>query len=303
MPRKRNLEGERQALNMRLQGVPIAMVAEKLGVSSGTVSAWTRGLLPTRYDLHFLDRDDELRAYFLGLFMADGWLSRRGQAYVSLNDKQLIDDLTVATKYRANITRIPLRKWGTKKLSGSYSYRIGFGYRPAQVLRELGITAEKTGHEIIPPLSDTMFPHFLRGVSDGDGTMGVVKNRGRSYLQWSLVSASREFLEGILARLGSRISSRASVHQKKTKRGHIYKLQFGQSDSLAVGELAYTGSTLRLNRKYAVWLVGKELPLHHRSWTLEEVALVKLGQRPGRRSMSAFYSKRAQITAQQQAPG
>lgn len=46
------------------------------------------------YDAGFIVRETPLRSYFLGLFMADGWMSSNNrQAFIALNDKQIIDDL------------------------------------------------------------------------------------------------------------------------------------------------------------------------------------------------------------------
>ncbi len=299
MPRKPNLDGQRQAIEMRLRGTPLKEVARCLGVSVGSISLWTSGHLPKteHYDPNFLDRDDELRAYFLGLFMADGWVTAKGPAYLALNDCQIINDLARALKYTLKVQMIPLRKWGGIGLSGKHAYRIGFQGRPAEALREMGFTAQKTGHEFIPSvITPMMFPHFLRGFSDGDGTMGLVQNHGKARLQWGVVSASHDFLTLLLERIRACLGPRVSVGRKKKPHGGwMYRIQLGQKDSVTIGGIMYADQTICLQRKYLTWAQMKATSTANRRWSTHEIEQARLGILPTGRSKAAFYALRRKM--------
>lgn len=292
MPRPRNLQSEQEALYLRQQGLPVIEVARRLGVTESTISVWTAKYLPPSYDADFLDHDTELRSYFLGLFVADGWMGNSNNAYIALNDQQIINDIVRVTNYRNKITMIKNKKWKTNELSGTISYRISYAKRPGSVLRQLGFTNHKTGNEFIPSgISHTTFRHFLRGLSDGDGTMNLVSNRGRLYPQWGLVCANKSLLQNILDRLRNVISSsRVTVLEKQTEKGHIYKLQLGPYDSVAIGEFMYKDSTLRIDRKHDVWCRCKKIKLHHHQWSQHEIDQALMGVVPEGRSRSSYYA-------------
>lgn len=275
-------------------------MAKELGVSVGTVSAWTKGKLTAPYDLRFLREDGELRSYFLGLFVADGWLEERGRAaYVALNDRQIVDDVAQALQYRNKIVEIPLRKWGSSELSGKISHRIGLAREPLQDLMALGFTATKTGNEFVPAgLSESTFHHFLRGVSDGDGTMSLVRNRSEVRLQWSLVSSSEEFLEEVLEHLHTvgAVAHGVEVLPRDTpSEAPMFKIMLGHADSVRVGSYMYADATLLLRRKFQTWKRGATVVTAHRRWTKQEIEMARQGEVPAGRTRNAYLAMRRRI--------
>jgi len=174
---------------------------------------------------------------------------------------------------------------------------------PLQVLKSLGFTSDKTGNEFIPEGCDgEWFPHFLRGLSDGDGSMSIVVNRRDERLQWSLVCACKEFLEHIVQRLHERglvgqkvgVLAKGGSGKKKGSR-KMFKLSLGHADSVAIGEYMYADASLKLERKYDIWCSGRAIQTNHRHWSRHEIGLARDGVCPEGRSKSAYYAMRRRL--------
>ena len=128
------------------------------------------------YDTKFLDTESELRSYFLGLFMADGWIDNKGGVHISLVDKQIIDDLVVATNYTNKVLNIVRKNnFGIQNM-----YRISY-YKLYDKMKALGFIEKKTGNEFIPERITYTFHHFLRGLSDGDGCLHFEQRPNKKY--------------------------------------------------------------------------------------------------------------------------
>ena len=240
-----------------------------------------------------LKSDDELLAYFLGLFMADGWLDNRGGFYISLIDKDLIEELANRIKYKNKVVEIKNKK--------TTSYRIGYGRKNlTETLKSFGFQVEKTGNEFVPKyINKNNFPHFLRGLSDGDGSFNITisKRHNSNYLNWEITCASRDFLQKILDYLrdNSIISyNRVNIRRRHSKKKKVYKFCLSTLDSTLFGEYIYENSTISLERKYETFLDAKNINI--RSFhTKKDIVDIANGKKPEKITHYTFYSIKNKI--------
>jgi len=251
------------------------------------------------YNLDFLDNDNELRSYFLGLYMADGWMAAERSFFISSIDKQIIDDLAVLLNYTNTITKT-LNISTYNPDSKVFSYRIGFHKKELlQKIKDIGFANKKTGNEFIPDcISDETFHHFLRGFSDGDGHFSVCK-QGNSHigLEWGITCASKKLLEALLYKTREEsICSYNKVSVRKRKDANCYRISFSHHDSVKIGDFIYTDASIYFARKYKKYLYGKSIVCNKNpQWTKRELEMAKSGVVPEGRTNNAYRIKRVSL--------
>jgi hypothetical protein len=128
--------------------------------------------------------DIEWKAYFLGLFMADGHL-QGNRVTIKLQES----DVAVLTRLRVllGVTR-PLRRDAKNWALYFVSEQIG------KRLQDLGLSGRKTCRlSTIPRLSPDLMRHFVRGFFDGDGSVGHRSEREHQIIM-GFCSTVRPFL-------------------------------------------------------------------------------------------------------------
>lgn len=225
------------------------------------------------YSTTFLDEDNEVSSYFLGLWLADGNISKEGAVSITSKDEDLIKDIAKVTKYTNKISVIV-----PKNKQHSIKYTIRYFGPITEKIKENGYSpGSKTGKEKIPTkISDTTFKHFLRGVFDGDGSFMLKK--GTNHLHSRLVCANRNFLEALLLK----IKYVSAVHGGSiNKHDNIFDLYFAHQDSIALGAYLYEASTIYLSRKKDIYLKGRTVPLKQ-TYQKGKICFVKDCNRPTR---------------------
>lgn len=201
------------------------------------------------------------RAYFLGLFSADGNVTRNknGSWYVELTskDRPLIE--FTRTLFKLNIKVSERRDVGRRNLR----FRIQIGSkRLAEELVSLGLGPRKSARMSLPPVPPDIFSHFLRGYFDGDGNV-LFKEYYRSgrkkaspVFRVVFTSASLLFLRELWDRLVMLGVTRRGALRQEGKYG---RLVFSAKDSHRVGQFMYNGdrntrSPIALRRKKEIFL-------------------------------------------------
>ncbi len=183
----------------------------------------------------------DLQAYFLGWFIADGYLGSHIAAEIASVDAQLVQDFATAIEYTSKInTYLPPKAKNVR-------HRLTFNSTLTQFLIAQGITpGPKTGKEFIPECITTeLFPSFLCGVIDGDGSNQLVKTRNTLYTR--IVCANKKFLSEIHYNLRlAGVVSMEQIHPHES----IWRLAYGKYDSVAIGTYMYAKTPIKLLRKY-----------------------------------------------------
>lgn len=208
------------------------------------------------YDHTFLNEMTPFAAYFWGLFITDGHFSRDSpRIYIGLVDSQLINELAFFTSY-CNPINPHIRK---NKPTAKPFYVISFAGDVVKAIASQGYAPGiKTGREFIPScITDELFPHFLRGVIDGDGWW-TIHTQEYKYVHCGVCCSNESFLIDIwdrLERLG--IVKQGNLHRSTYKRiNALYDLQFGHEDSQRIGDFIYKDAEIKLERKYEIYKFG-----------------------------------------------
>lgn len=179
-------------------------------------------------------------AYILGLWITDGCAYERGSYSIGLKDKEVIEWVASKIGYKNKIWEI------TEKLNGSKRYFIQFTNQIAkQTFDQYGVVPNKSLITKMPTLPKEFIPHFVRGVFEGDGSIGKYKY---SYA-FSIVSASEEFIVGIKNIIESEIGGDRTI--KFDKRGNgLYSYNIYGKDTLnRLGEWLYPAGVFGMERK------------------------------------------------------
>lgn len=243
----------------------------------------------------FLKQDTQVRAYFLGIFMADGSLSNTS-VNMDLIDKQIIYDLADRIGYHK-----PISNYVSNTSFGiTNKYRITLSSKKAvNDLVSLGFTVgPKTGKEFIPEcVKQDKMTHFLRGLSDGDGCFTIIKNRANSYLEWNITCPNKEFLEEILLFLRQHSIISYSGHSVRIRPSkNCYRISLGHHDAIRLGEYLYKDSSIHLERKKQKWENGLKISCKKLAkWTYQEL-LCAIKELPClTRNKTAISIKRSEI--------
>ena len=184
-------------------------------------------------------------AYGVGLITTDGCLSP-DKRHIEFSSKDL--ELVTSFKKCFNLTNKIC-----KKSRGGFPrklyHRVQFGnVHLYKFLMSIGLSSRKS--KIIKALQipDSIFADFLRGVIDGDGSIGYFMHPESKKKQFRIriASASKIFLEWLRIKLRVILKTKGSI--KKYPR--CYELCYYKADSLKIANFIYYRKNLRsLKRK------------------------------------------------------
>ena len=209
------------------------------------------------YDKNFFDSiDNEEKAYWLGFIMADGYTKldknnnpAQTTIEISKKDINLLDAFKKSIKSNY-IIRERSRTTITGKISEICSITISSHHLTKQLV-SYGVVPNKTyigfiNEEIFGDNEELIF-HYLRGYSDGDGTIN--KNKG-NYV-FKLVIRSKSILNTIT----NWIKKYCNIDPKITIWENTYRLSIqNKKDYFIFLEKLYKNANIYLDRKYQNYL-------------------------------------------------
>lgn len=187
----------------------------------------------------FDSMDTEAKAYFLGLLLADGSITKK-QVSLEVNVK----DIELIEKFAAAIEATHPVKF-TKR--NSVKIQIG-SMRLISRLAEYGVTTRKSFNCSPPEISSVLRRHFWRGCLDGDGSLGIYSRAKwkrppmyRVYFVGSekMVAGFLEFVRTLTPDCLSEI----------TPKGRVFAASIYADHARAVFNALYGNSTVFLTRK------------------------------------------------------
>lgn len=135
---------------------------------------------------YFNEIDTPRKAYWMGLFFADGWVSG-GSFGIKLkaSDGYLLETLKsdLESEHKIREVNPDEPNW-----SVMCDFKIGIP-EFIESLSSHGLDGEKTESDSLPELSDELRPHFVRGMFDGDGTISF--HRESNHCQITGISPER----------------------------------------------------------------------------------------------------------------
>lgn len=185
--------------HLLIQGVSLEEIGKRYNISTATIlkrqvnNNWTVQKKRNRYNFdeyYFDEIDNEHKAYWIGFLMADGYIlsahhrkPNESQSFgfaISVRDIELFhyfkQDLCaenpVNIYQNTNSSFKPNSPYGRILLTSQYT---------VERLKSYGIVENKSLKAQMPDLPTNLIRHFIRGYSDGNGSVVIDKNRRVSW--------------------------------------------------------------------------------------------------------------------------
>ena len=197
-------------------------------------------------DFEYFDEiNSEKKAYWLGFIAADGCL-KSNKLRITSKDIEILEKLKKDLKSEHKITTNKTLDKRTKKEYTSYVLQI----TSAAFTNKLSkyIPVNKSDKFILPNIKAELYPEFLAGMTDGDGSFGLKKDK-RKTIVFSLIS-TKECLESIQSYLFEKLEIKKSILQRATAGKNVWKL-YVYSGAFDLLNLIYRSDNkeMYLNRK------------------------------------------------------
>ncbi|HRZ28335.1 MAG TPA: LAGLIDADG family homing endonuclease [Spirochaetota bacterium] len=211
--------------------------------------------------------EGELKYYFVGVVEADGCLTiRRNEHAVEIALNKADEDLLIALRDRISPGR-PIHLKPNRKNRESDAVRLKINSRElVEMLGQYMPLHRKTWLMTFPEsIPDDFFAHFLRGVIDGDGSIGITRNRKVFFGELRYyhvirvrILGTKAFLEGLVARIQKLLGIKGVKVAKRTGE-NVFEVQYSGNHARRILEYIYDYCTIFLKRKLRVWQLLKDL--------------------------------------------
>jgi len=285
MPYYKRLDSllETQIINAHAKKTPVIEIVRDLGITDVTVyNVLKRNGIKTRYGslvypdkkLDYFDKiDSKDKAYFLGLFAADGAVkvkspTNKGLALI-LEEKDA-DILRYHSKLILGCDAVRIADRKALKQDGTMARDarlIISGNNLAQKICDFGIGPRKSFNcdSKIEELNDGLFKAYLLGLFDGDGSISFsVRKRSkavrREYYSVSIsIVGSQTLMRKVQDRIKNILGIGLQISRKECEGGTlIYLRSCQQDDCLKLLNWMYSDGILCLTRKKNIYLRFKE---------------------------------------------
>lgn len=194
-----------------------------------------------KYNLEaFLDFDsDPLAAYFYGLLLTDGCLTKDTSIRLNLKstDEQILLDFN---KYIGSPSLLNKRttKDGHTSLTACFKNKTLI-----ERLINQGLTQKKSGNEKLPNFKWIDSIDFFRGMIDGDGCISISTSGSTSIEFWNSLEVVNGFIEFVETKVNIK-KKRNPKLVKSFKTGELYGVGFyGEEAATILNILYYDGCT------------------------------------------------------------
>ena len=202
------------------------------------------------------------QAYILGFIWADGSLSRRSGLSISIKES----DIEILEFIRKELSSdCPISIYTIR--SNSYARLCINRVNIYESLLQLGLGKNKSQNNApIPSFSESLFPHFLRGLFDGDGSIWFNGGYRANF------SGGYDFLVWLKARLenqGIKCNSKIKSRIKGNLNGCSLDIT-GRENIKNLGRFMYNDNEFRLTRKFELFEKAESLYRHrnNENWKL-----------------------------------
>jgi hypothetical protein len=208
---------------------------------------------PNFQEDYFETIDSEDKAYFLGLIMTDGCISTTSSTkFVAIELKS--NDNYILQKLLDCIGST--RKLTTDKRCDCMTATI-CGEKIVADLKKHGCKERSSLTQEFPTtIPDEMMRHFVRGLIDGDGSIGyysVVKNgrvRNNHYKNIRMCSGNYNFLKDMMIYMNDRLGLKLNYEVIQKEKEHLYSFKYGNKHDLSlIIHWLYDDATIYLKRK------------------------------------------------------
>lgn len=194
-------------------------------------------------------------AYILGLFYADGYNNEeKGAIGITLKASDAILLQEISAIIGGN-RPIKFYKHKYKDEYREYAHLYISNKGMSQSISKLGVVQNKSLIVQPPDITKELFVSFLRGVSDGDGSITLPHNR--RHIHWGICGASKDFMVWIFENLKVLFSSiNFTWIENTTRKNPLYNIGIMSTENTIIflnelyKDVWQNGSKLFLPRKY-----------------------------------------------------
>lgn len=246
-----------------LDGIPYKTICEQHQISEESLlrrvqnNKWERGQRKNKYsfdDTYFDNITTEHQAYWLGFLYADGYILSKRNRRPNSQEQQSFGfcisskDDELFTKFKEDLkSNNPVNYY---KNSTGFDSDFSCGrilltsQRTVDALKKYGMMENKTFFLTWPELPEELYSAFIRGYSDGDGSI-IIQSNGK--YNWQLCGTV-ELLMGIQAYFDTHIK----LFQRFPEReNNNYTLHYcGNQQVPRLLDIIYKDATIYLQRKY-----------------------------------------------------
>ncbi len=153
-------------------------VLKKNNINLRSISDYV-GYSKYNFDRSFFEKiDNSIKAYWLGVLIADGYIDGKYKVRLHLSKKD--KDWLELFKGDLKSSNLPLRYSSRRKKNDMVYMQINCR-KVVDDLKKYGCVQNKTGREIFPDIPEQFFSDFIRGIFDGDGSAGFYKDKRNSW--------------------------------------------------------------------------------------------------------------------------
>lgn len=215
-------------------------------------------------DLSIFNNINEIGAYYLGLFYADGSVSNginHSQSFsITLKNSDehilisLINDLKSNHILYDGKYTINNKTYKNKRLSIS-------NYKLIKILKNLGMDPCNKYKKCIPKLNNKLYSHFVRGFLDGDGyiTKHYHKSRDRKRKYGSIVVGFAFTYKSYGIEFVKLINKFTKINSKLYKMKSIWAVKYSHKKAKTILQWIYNNPIRKLDRKYRRWIELKNI--------------------------------------------
>lgn len=261
---------QKETLELLKEGLSPTQVAKKLNRNISSISSIIKRFDVTNYTKlnentcnhnYYEEIDNEIKAYTLGFFLADGYLcSKTNRLGVNIQNKDRIV-LEYMNKYICPDNKIYVKNRTTESIErvDQCSLRWTSSLMKDTLMNKYKIINNKTydTNFIFPfeTIPNHLVRHFIRGFIDGDGHVGLI-NKNYISLRLLLISTSENFLKQIgeyICNITEGVNY--SLKEKIGKTTKYYTIDFSVNREnkpekfLKIYNYLYKNSELYLSRK------------------------------------------------------
>ena len=229
------------------------------------------GCLKYKYhiDENFFDEiDTEEKAYVLGIFAADGNVSKSTtniKLELKYTDIEILEKIKKAMNYNFNIIHYNYKSYFSDNPDKIYeNHVVRLNITNAHIHKEIqkyGIIPNKSRNldvnlNLIP---DELFRHFLRGLWDGDGSISLSHTGNRIFPSINLTTSSIMY-DKIYDKLIQHIDNFKGYghYRNKNKKYTKTLIITSQEMTIKILDYLYDDSTIYMDRKYQKYLEIKK---------------------------------------------
>lgn len=252
-----------QVIELNRQGLSQKEIAKQIGcryqdiqraIKYNNISLVWKRKQKIKKDIDFFKNiDSEIKAYLLGFFYADGNIDKSlGRISICIQE----DDVYILNLFKEYIAPTSIIKKihntkGAKNRKPQIMLRINSKEFVSHLLN-LGLCPSKTYESLqFPNIPKTLYPHFIRGYFDGDGTVQVHKMKnGYEYSKVGICINWKLFLDKLCEILYDQSISHISISYIIGKTANFYKLRINSAKNTSIfANYIYENSNFFLPRK------------------------------------------------------